>query len=156
MWRKNRRNNGDGTWGVDLNRNFGFQWGFDDLGSSRSPAALNYRGPAPFSEPETQHLRDFITSQDFVFVVDYHSYSNLILWPWGFKTLLTPDNDIFTAVGDSIAALNGYTPGPIFSKIFPPANGNSLDWEYGEQAAKSKAFAFAPEVGGFSDGFGRR
>jgi murein tripeptide amidase MpaA len=48
MWRKNRRNNG-GSYGVDLNRNFGYMWGYDDLGSSPIPSSETYRGPSAFS-----------------------------------------------------------------------------------------------------------
>ena len=54
MFRKNRRLNGDGSYGVDLNRNFGFQWGYDNSGSSPTPSSETYRGTAPFSEPEIQ------------------------------------------------------------------------------------------------------
>ena len=61
LWRKNRRNNGDGTFGVDLNRNYGYQWG---LGSGSEGSDLTwedtYRGPSAFSEPETRALRDFV------------------------------------------------------------------------------------------------
>ena len=48
-WRKNRRNNG-GSFGVDLNRNYGYEWGYDDVGSSPSPSSETYPGPAPFSD----------------------------------------------------------------------------------------------------------
>ena len=53
MWRKNRRDNGGGEFGVDLNRNYGFMWGYDDIGSSPDPWDETYRGTGPFSEPET-------------------------------------------------------------------------------------------------------
>jgi hypothetical protein len=81
MWRKNRRNNGDGSFGVDLNRNFGYMWGYDDEGSSPIPSDPTYRGSAAFSEPESQNLRDFIAAHDFVLTIYYHSYSNLIICP---------------------------------------------------------------------------
>ena len=58
FWRKNRHNNGDGSFGVDLNRNYGYQWGYDNTGSSPNPSNNTYRGTAPFSEPETQAIRD--------------------------------------------------------------------------------------------------
>ena len=51
MWRKNRRDNGDGSFGVDLNRNYGLAWGIDDDGSSPDPFSDVYRGPSAFSEP---------------------------------------------------------------------------------------------------------
>src|SRR5690606_2987818 len=50
-WRKNRRNNGDGTFGVDLNRNWAYQFG--GASSSGSGSSEEYRGTAAFSEPET-------------------------------------------------------------------------------------------------------
>src|SRR5690606_8892087 len=66
LWRKNRRNNGDGSYGIDLNRNFGYQWGYDDEGSSPDGSDETYRGASAFSEPETQRLRDFMISRNFV------------------------------------------------------------------------------------------
>ena len=84
MWRKNRRNNGDGSYGIDLNRNYGYEWGYDDDGSSPVPSDATYRGTGPFSEPETQVMRDFISAHEFVFTLYFHSYSNLVLWPWGY------------------------------------------------------------------------
>ncbi|MCK4432155.1 MAG: zinc carboxypeptidase, partial [Candidatus Aminicenantes bacterium] len=56
-WRKNMRDNGDGSYGVDLNRNYGFKWGYDNAGSSPIPFSGTYRGKSPFSEPETQAIR---------------------------------------------------------------------------------------------------
>lgn len=58
MWRKNRRNNGS-TFGVDLNRNYGYNWGYDNMGSSPTSSSDTYRGTAAFSEPETQAIRNF-------------------------------------------------------------------------------------------------
>ena len=63
MHRKNRRNTncGNGTTrGVDLNRNFGYEWGADNIGSSSDPCSEVYRGDSAFSEPEAQAVRDFI------------------------------------------------------------------------------------------------
>src|SRR3990172_10619226 len=73
-WRKNRRDNGDGTFGVDINRNFAFQWGHDDIGSSGQTDAFDYRGPAPFSEPETRALRDLALNSSFALSINLHSY----------------------------------------------------------------------------------
>ena len=151
MWRKNRRNNGDGTYGVDLNRNWGYEWGYDDEGSSPYTYDVTYRGTAPFSEPETQHLRDFHLAHEFITSVYFHSYSNLVLWPWGYDYLLTPDDDIFTLMGDSMATFNGYQATPAHGLY--PANGVTDDWIYGEQTLKNKTFAFTFEVGSSADGF---
>ncbi len=151
MWRKNRRNNGGGSYGVDLNRNWGYEWGYDESGSSSSPSAETYRGTAAFSEPETQAMRDFHLARDFQVSVYYHSYSNLVLYSWGYDYFLTPDDDIFSAAADSMAAHNGYDPGPAHGLY--PANGVTDDWVYGEQTLKDKTFAFTFEVGSYSDGF---
>jgi hypothetical protein len=151
-WRKNRRNNGNGTYGVDINRNYGYEWGYDDLGSSPNGSAEDYRGTGPFSEPETQHMRDFALAHNFVITMYLHSASNLILWPWGYDQFYTPDEDIFAAMGDSMAAFNSYNPGPIW--ILYTANGGTDDWHYGEQTLKPKTFAFSMEIGNASsDGF---
>ncbi len=152
MWRKNRRDNGDGTFGVDLNRNFGYRWGYDDNGSSPDPSSFGFRGTAPFSEPETQNLRDFTIGHEFVISNYYHSYSNLGLFPWGYERMHTPDRDIYTVLGDSIQSMNGYECGPV-SIILYPVNGGSIDWEYGEQTAKPKIYATSFEVGNSADGF---
>lgn len=151
MWRKNRRNNGGGEWGVDLNRNYGYQWGYDDNGSSPNPGSVTYRGTGPFSEPETQMQRDFIMSREFVITITYHSYSNLIIWPWGYDYFITPDNDIFTALGDSASQYNSYTPEP--SHALYLTNGTTDDWGYGEQTLKNKNYAITIEVGSYSDNY---
>ena len=151
LWRKNRRDNGGGIFGVDLNRNFGHAWGHDDVGSSPNTNSETYRGTAAFSEPETQHLRDFISARDFDITLYFHSYSNLVLWAWGFEVAYTPDEDIFAQMGDSISAMNGYSPGPGWSLYL--VNGDSDDWGYGEQTSKMKNFAFTIEVGNNNDGF---
>lgn len=151
MWRKNRHNNGDGSYGIDLNRNFGYQWGYDDEGSSPTPSSETYRGAGPFSELETQALRDFSIVRNFTASLYFHSYSNLILWPWGYAEIATPENDLFAALGDSIAPMNGYTPGPIWTLYV--VNGGSDDWYYGEQTLKAKTFGITIEAGGDGDGF---
>jgi hypothetical protein len=83
---------------VDLNRNFDAHWGYDDDGSSPDPLSSTYRGPAPNSEPETQVLVDFIQDNDFKFILSYHTYSNLIIYPWGWQWNTTSlDDPIFVA-----------------------------------------------------------
>ena len=92
IWRKNMRDNDlDGEFnyssdGVDLNRNFGYQWGFNNRGSSPSPWTDTYRGTAAFSEPESQTIRDFVLSHHFVASLSYHSYGQLWLYPWAYKS----------------------------------------------------------------------
>ncbi len=151
MWRKNRRNNG-GSFGVDLNRNFGFQWGFNNTGSSGSPSSETYRGTAPFSEPETQAMRDFTNSKNFKTALNYHTYSNLLLYPWGYINQPTVDNEIFVEYTADMTRYNNYTTGqpPV---ILYDVNGSTDDWMYGEQITKPKILSLTPEVGSSSDGF---
>lgn len=150
MWRKNRRLNSDNSYGVDLNRNFGYMWGINNTGSSGTPSSETYRGTAPFSEPETQAIRDFTNSKSFKTALNYHTYSNLLLYPWGYVNTPTPDNAIFVEYSTDMVAYNGYQNGQ------PPAilydvNGATDDWMYGEQSTKPKIFSMTPEVG--STGF---
>ncbi|MGD8451850.1 MAG: M14 family zinc carboxypeptidase [Phycisphaerae bacterium] len=139
MWRKNRRNNGDGSWGVDLNRNFGFHWGYDNSGSSPYTWDETYRGPSAFSEPETQSIRDFILAHpEITAYVNNHSYSQLILWPYGYDYVLPPEPDYTTydTIGATmqqlIQSVHGkyFEQGPIASTIYA-CNGGSIDWSYG-------------------------
>jgi hypothetical protein len=150
MWRKNRRLNSDNSYGVDLNRNFGYMWGINNTGSSGTPSSDTYRGTAPFSEPETQAIRDFTNTKSFKTTLNYHTYSNLLLYPWGYVSTPTPDNAIFVEYSTDMVAYNGYENGqpPI---ILYDVNGSSDDWMYGEQTSKPKIFAMTPEVG--STGF---
>jgi len=144
-WRKNRRDNGDGTYGVDLNRNWGYMWGYDDNGSSPNPGSETYRGSGPFSEPETQTIRDLMLNHQFDTAISYHSYGQLILYPWGYTSNPCPDVGVFSALGDSMASFNSYAPGP-GSSLYP-VNGDSDDWMYGEQLIKDKVFSYTFEVG---------
>jgi hypothetical protein len=84
-WRKNRRPNADGTFGVDPNRNYPAFWGVDDRGSSGVQFAETYRGASAGSEPETQAVMAFHAVHRPVVAISYHSYSGLILYPWGFS-----------------------------------------------------------------------
>ncbi len=135
MWRKNRRDNGDGTFGVDLNRNWGYQWG--GQGASSATNDETYRGPSAFSEPETRVLRDFIIANPRLKAhIDFHSYSQLILSPYGYTSTLPPDNALFNLLNGEIEAATealygtAYTAGPTYTTIYP-ASGVSSDWTYG-------------------------
>jgi len=152
MWRKNRRDNGDGSHGVDPNRNYGYFWGLDDEGSSPWPSDETYRGPGPFSEPEIKNIRDFCNDHEFLIALNYHSYSNLLLSPWGYTVELPPDNDILIAYAELMTKENNYTYGPGSTTIYP-TNGGSDDWMYGEDNTKDPIFSYTPEVGSGNDGF---
>ena len=147
MWRKNRRNNGDGTYGVDLNRNYGYMWGYDDYGSNPNTSSSTYRGTGPFSEPESQVIRDLCISHNFVFCLSYHSYSNLWLFPWSYVAQNTPHHEIFMELANNCVAYNGYIPGNYAMGTIYRVNGDVDDYMYGEQTEKNMIFGFTPEVG---------
>lgn len=135
LWRKNRRPNANGSFGVDMNRNWGYQWGGE--GASTDPNNETYRGTGPFSEVETQNLRDFIISEPRLRAhVDYHSFGQLVMSPWAWSANLPPDNGAFaeidTAIQSSIEAVSAlrYTAGPLYTTLYPAA-GASIDWTYG-------------------------
>ncbi|MBK8845860.1 MAG: immune inhibitor A [Bacteroidetes bacterium] len=148
LWRKNRRDNMDGNFGVDLNRNYGYNWGFDDNGSSPFTSSLTYRGATPFSEPETQLIRDFCNTHNFRIALNYHSYGNLLIYPWGYiDNLYTPDSGMFVDMATNITLHNNYKAGTANQTVNYIVNGSSDDWMYGEQNTKNKIFAYTPETG---------
>lgn len=140
FWRKNRRNNGDGTFGVDPNRNYPEFWGYDEAGSSGVHGAEIYRGPGPASEPETQAIMAFHAAHPPVVSVSYHTYSGLVLYPYGFRQgALAPDLPIYRALGgtDILPAVHDsvpdtfhpyYHPGPGWNLY--TTNGEYTDWAY--------------------------
>lgn len=151
-WRKNRRNNGNGTFGVDLNRNYGYRWGYDDVGSSPTTSSGIYRGPSAFSEPETQAVRQFAAGRHFTMWLSYHSYSDLLLFPWGYVLDYTADHETYLRLGEELNAGTGYFVGnPAMGAIYR-TNGGSDDWAYGDTVTKPVVYGFTPEVGSFAEG----
>ncbi len=144
-WRKNRRDNGDGTYGVDLNRNYGYMWGYDDQGSSPNTSDETYRGPSAFSEPESRAIRDLCESVQFSTGISYHSYGDLIIYPWGYDYVVNEEADVFQGLADSMASFNNYYAGPITDLY--PANGGTDDWMWGERTTKDKVYFLTVEVG---------
>jgi len=141
LWRKNRRNNGGGNYGVDINRNWGHHWG--EEGASTNPSSETFRGANAFSEPETLALANFeLANPRIKGHLDYHSYSQLILYPWGYQAANPPDNSIYNAETGRMAQLfarssgRSYDYGPIYATIYP-ASGNSVDWSYGVAGTKA-------------------
>ncbi len=118
LWRKNLAdNNGDEQIttidGVDLNRNFATNWGYDNEGSTDNPSGQTYRGPSSQSEPETQAMDELMGSIDFSFMVNYHSAAELILYGTGWQVdTPTPDDivNIALAGDDANPAIPGYDP----------------------------------------------
>jgi carboxypeptidase T len=155
MWRKNRRNNGDGTFGVDLNRNYSFGWGTG--GSSTNTSSDVYMGKAPFSEPETQAIRDFVRGKSNTKVLlTFHTFSELILYPWGGKyDPISNKKDLaaFESMANTMAGWNKYTPQQ--SSDLYIASGDTVDWAYGELGIFAFTFELSPAsmgAGGFYPG----
>ena len=150
MWRKNRRDNLDGTFGVDLNRNYDGSQNGDPLGAwgGAGTSDLNYSdvycGEYAFSEPETQSIRDLARAHDFQIAFDFHTYDDSVMWPWGYTANLTSDDAYFVDIGQQLAALNGYEAAQ--SVDLYPTTGDSLDWLYGSL----DIFAFLFEMGATS------
>lgn len=160
-WRKNRQPNGDGTVGTDLNRNWGYRWGCCG-GSSSAPGSPAYRGSAPFSAPETRALAEWVDSrvvggeQQITAHIDWHSYSELVLWPYGYTRsdtapgMTAAQAAIFRALGEAMAATNGYTAQQI-SDLYR-TDGGINDWmwfEYGIWSFTIEMYPDSQRAGGF-------
>ncbi len=157
-WRKNRRNLGGGVYGVDLNRNFdggangdmNGEWGsIGDGSQSHNPPQDTYLGPWPFSEPEIQAIRDFFDARDVTISVSFHTYSELVLWSWGYDgAVQTDDNALLVSIGQGMAnAIGGYTPQQ--AAFLYPTTGASDDWTYGYRyyVLGKNTLAYTVEIG---------
>ena len=157
MHRKNRRSNpqnsncNTGTQqGVDLNRNYGYNWGANNSGSSGNPCSAVYRGTSAFSEPETEAVSNFILSREFNNALHYHSYSNLLIHSWGDGSY--PDEPYLTTlreIGNEMTHYNGYLVGTGIETVGYTVNGDAVDWSYGNAGLLS----YTPEIGSFVDNF---
>ncbi len=153
-WRKNRQPTpGNTEIGTDLNRNWGEHWACC-RGSSNEPSSHTYHGSAPFSAPETAQFRDWVNSrvvggvQQITAHLDFHSYSELVLWPYGFTTedtapgLTASDAAAFRALGEAMAATNGYTAQQ--SSDLYITDGTVGDWMWGQHRIWSFTFEMYP------------
>jgi carboxypeptidase T len=160
LWRKNRRPNADGSIGVDPNRNYGYMWGTLNVNtSSHVPRDETYVGPRAFSEPETRAVRNLIARELFRGVITYHSFSQLILYPWGYTSRPMSDaadrtkmTELAKRMQELIRGVHGsgYTPQQS-SRLYPTA-GDTTDWTYGEYGIPSFTIELRPasvEQGGF-------
>jgi carboxypeptidase T len=160
LWRKNRRPNPGGSFGVDPNRNYGYMWGTLNVDtSSKNPADETYIGPKAFSEPETRAVRDLVACELFKGVITYHSYSQLILYPWGYTSQPiadTADRNQMVQLARSMQRLIRGVHGERYkvqpaSQLYPTA-GDTTDWTYGTYAIPSYTIELRPdtfEEGGF-------
>lgn len=152
MWRKNRSRNSNGTFGVDLNRNYGYQWGTG--GSSNSPSSDTYMGPSAFSEIESRAIKNYVESHtNITILLTVHSFSKLILYPWGHKynpIETAADLRVHQTMANKMAQWNGYTPQQ--SSELYIASGDTTDWSYGAHKIFSFTFELDPAGGGFGGG----
>ena len=152
MWRKNRWLHPSGFIGVDLNRNYGLAWGIDDVGSSPDPFSSVYRGPGPFSEPETQAVAYLTDQYKFDLVLNSHTYGNYIIYPWNYTADPCPDDEGFKAIARVYAGRNSFAIGNSKETVGYLSNGGSDDWIYAHDP-EHKIYSFTPEVGFNSEGF---
>ncbi|XP_041469203.1 carboxypeptidase B-like [Lytechinus variegatus] len=141
MWRKNRNPNTGGCAGVDLNRNYDYEWG----GASRQRCAQDYQGTEPLSEPENIGSKAFLQSfgSDLKLFIDFHAYGQYWLYPWGYtrRNVAHPDKDeqkaLATKVENSISSVHGkdYFVGESGPDMYP-ATGGSEDFGYGSLGVK--------------------
>ncbi|MET8353707.1 MULTISPECIES: M14 family zinc carboxypeptidase [unclassified Micromonospora] len=157
-WRKNRQpNSGSSNVGTDLNRNWSYNWGCCG-GSSGSTSSETYRGPSAFSAPETQALRNFVNSrvvggtQQIKANIDFHTYSQLVLWPYGYTTANTGPGmsadqyNTFATIGQQMAATNNYTPEQ--SSDLYITDGDSIDWMWATHGIWAYTFEMYPGSSG--------
>ncbi|MFC1529901.1 M14 family zinc carboxypeptidase [Gemmatimonadota bacterium] len=155
MWRKNMRDNdvsgtfSRGSDGVDLNRNYGYHWGEDDIGSSPLFSSGTYRGTTPFSEPETQAVREVFDRRSFQFCLNYHAYGNVYLYPWSYTATPMDSLEAYHRWLGRLSPSNHFPYGTGTEMIGYNTNGGAVDWQYGDRGVMS----VVPEVGTLFDYF---
>lgn len=160
LWRKNRRRNPDGSIGVDPNRNYGYMWGTLNVStSSHVPKDETYVGPRAFSEPETRAVRNLVAQQLVGALLTYHSYSQLVLHPWGYTPNPIPKADDIADLSSTaqrfakmIRKVHGSVYTPEQSSMLYPTAGDTTDWSYGEYGIPSFTIELRPnsqQGGGF-------
>ena len=157
-WRKNRRSSTNTTnpvtghnqdaYGVDPNRNYSFLWGDDQGGSSSVQAEQTYRGAAPFSEPESDNVKRLLLSRHVTAYVSNHTYSRLVLRPWGDREDVAPDNHVMEPLGEKMAEAMGDYQNITGLELYL-TTGTASDWSYGTTGTLGYTFehgtAFHPE-----------
>ncbi|MDP9066966.1 MAG: M14 family metallopeptidase [Actinomycetota bacterium] len=163
-WRKNRRSFTGATvpvvqknpdaYGVDPNRNYAYLWGDQEGGSSGLIINQTYRGAAPFSEPETQNVRDVILGRNVVGVITNHTYQATVLRAGGGRA---PEDSLLEAIGAKMAAILGYQNN---GSVGYPTTGTTDDYAYSTTGAlgftiENGSLGFHPaydrEVGAFTE-----
>jgi hypothetical protein len=149
MWRKNAR----GNYGVDINRNYPYQWNGCN-GSSSDTSADDYHGPSAASEPETNVLMNFVTKIHPAFDISFHSYSEIVIYPYGCGTH-TETADVIEPLGKQMAALitsdsgTGHYTAGLAPELLYSVDGDDIDWMYHE----AHVIPFVIEVNSDAQGF---
>ncbi|MFT5222134.1 MAG: hypothetical protein ACI867_000431 [Glaciecola sp.] len=131
--------------GVDPNRNYPYKWG--GPGTSTSTGSATYHGPAPASEPEIENILDLLRTNHVTTLITNHTYTELVLRPFGDSMRDTPDEEIVRGHADAMAAINGYAS--IKGLELYATTGTTDDWVYGVTGAPSYTFEIGPTgVGG--------
>ncbi|XP_065196663.1 carboxypeptidase B-like [Sycon ciliatum] len=147
LWRKNRRINAGSTCrGVDQNRNYNSHW--NEGGSSSNPCSETYHGPGPASEPETQNTQNYFRENfPIVGAIDWHSYSQLILRPWGYTSQDSPDESRLSSLGSTMRSLILSVHGMSYTSQksigLYPTSGTASDWFYDYEANEGNPFRAA-------------
>lgn len=157
-WRKNRRDNGDGSIGVDPNRNYPYRWGNSVCaGSSSSPSSDTYHGPGPASEPITAGLVELARTHRPAIAVSFHTYSELAIHPFGctgdypnhpdFQFVREMANEVSTRItGDQPNTWYQFGTGP---ELLYEVDGEMSDWFYAELGSVGVTFEFNTSTQGF-------
>ncbi|UBU15386.1 M14 family zinc carboxypeptidase [Nonomuraea gerenzanensis] len=153
-WRKNRQpNSGSSAVGTDMNRNWAYNWGCCG-GSSGTTSSETYRGASAESAPEVRAAANWVRSrvvggvQQIKSHIDWHTYSELILWPYGYTFndtapgLTQDDRDAHATLGQNMAATNGYTPEQASDLYI--TDGTIDDWMWGVYKIFSFTFEMYP------------
>jgi murein tripeptide amidase MpaA len=132
-----------GGWsGVDPNRNYGGLWG--GPGASTAWSDATFRGPEPFSEPETRNIRQLISTREVAALITNHTYSNLILRPPGVADMGFPvDEPYLKELGARMATRNGYSNDPSYGLY--DTTGGTEDWTYWTAGALGYTFEIGPD-----------
>jgi carboxypeptidase T len=149
-WRENRRFNSSSCYGVDLNRNFGptYMWNANNNGSSTTPTCGSgtYRGPSPFSEPETQAIDNFMRTHNIKTCFNYHTYGNYLIYPFGYLSRENSDSLVYRDWAYDMIFSNHFTNGTDQQTVNYSTRGNSDDYMFGD-TTKPITYAMTPEVG---------
>jgi hypothetical protein len=129
--------------GVDPNRNYGGLWGGPGAAPSPQTTAANYRGPAPFSEPETRNIQRLVSRHQVTTLITNHTFSNLVLHPPGLESAPTPPDDrALTRLSDAMARENGYTSQRGYELY--DTSGTTEDWSYNATGGFGYTFEIGP------------